>query len=398
MPRQPVIPPATDAPPASPPARLPALPPLLPLIWALLWWLGTGLAEIDRFAPANLQLPYGLLFATATVLLLEVLAGGWRWPELRAGALLLLLALGAAALGTIARSGHPGAGLMGLALPFALVVHYALLARHESQGEACCQGVRHLLGWWLVLLTLSWELAWQARQLAPAPDIWPYFAVVTVLAGGLAVPALGVRQGRWPFSVDEAAYLSLGILPPLLFLILFLPWGCFHFSGADGLPWPYLPLLNVFDAVQLAGLGAMLLLARQMPAGQAPLLRGLSAALAFVWFSSLAARIAHHWGGVPFDTGSLMASTLFHALLTLFWTVTAIATMIGASRRQRREQWFGGMFLLGVVGAKLLLFDAAGRGTLAWTGTLLGVALLLLAASYFAPLPPAAGDGEQEAP
>ena len=88
---------------------------------------------------------------------------------------------------------------------------------------------------------------------------------------------------------------------------------------------------------------------------------------------------------------------LFQALLTLFWTVTAITTMIFASRRQRREQWFGGMFLLGVVGAKLLLFDAAGRGTLAWTGTLLGVALLVLAASYFAPLPPPAGGEEKEA-
>jgi uncharacterized membrane protein len=75
-------------------------------------------------------------------------------------------------------------------------------------------------------------------------------------------------------------------------------------------------------------------------------------------------------------------------LLTLFWTVTAIATMIHASRRGHRARWYGGIGLLGVVGAKLLLFDAAGRGTLEWTATLIGVALLVLAASYFAPLPP----------
>ena len=44
--------------------------------------------------------------------------------------------------------------------------------------------------------------------------------------------------------------------------------------------------------------------------------------------------------------------------------------------------------LLGIVGAKLLLFDATGRGTLTWAATLIGVALLVLAAGYFAPLPP----------
>jgi uncharacterized membrane protein len=64
--------------------------------------------------------------------------------------------------------------------------------------------------------------------------------------------------------------------------------------------------------------------------------------------------------------------------------------MITASRRARREVWFGGFGLLGIVGAKLLLFDATGRGTLTWTGTLIGVALLVLAASYFAPMPPKA--------
>ncbi len=63
-----------------------------------------------------------------------------------------------------------------------------------------------------------------------------------------------------------------------------------------------------------------------------------------------------------------MDSTLFQALLTLFWTVTAIGTMIPASRRGHRERWYGGIGLLGVVGAKLLLFDAAGRGTLDMDG------------------------------
>ena len=113
-------------------------------------------------------------------------------------------------------------------------------------------------------------------------------------------------------------------------------------------------------------------------------------ALAFLWLSALSGRIAHHFGGVPFELSALLASSRFQAVLTLFWTVTAIATMIHASRRHLREQWFAGFALLAVVGGKLLLFDASGRGTATWTLTLIGVALLVLAASYFAPLPPRA--------
>jgi hypothetical protein len=51
--------------------------------------------------------------------------------------------------------------------------------------------------------------------------------------------------------------------------------------------------------------------------------------------------------------------------------------------------WFIGMIAGAIVGAKLLLVDAANAGTVIWTGTLIGVALLVIAASYFAPRPPA---------
>ena len=58
----------------------------------------------------------------------------------------------------------------------------------------------------------------------------------------------------------------------------------------------------------------------------------------------------------------------------------------------QRLLWQGGFALLGVVGAKLMLVDLANAGTLMWTGSLMGVALLVLAASYFAPVPPADED------
>jgi len=365
--------------------------PLLPFVWAMLWWLGAGLGEIQRFALLALHAPYGLLFVAATTLGLEGLAALWRWPQLRAAAALLLAGLWAASFATIDRQGHPLAGMMALALPLAFLAHAALLAAHERRGDTPFAMARHLGAWWLLLIVLGVELAWQADRHLPHPAFWSWAAVAAVGACGVALPAWGARRGLWPFAAPAGRYLSVGLWPSLVALAPTLAWGNLALSGADGLGWPYLPLVNLFDCAQLAGLGALLLGARALKeaqAGAAGNLRRAVGALAFLWLSTLAARIAHHWGGVPFEIGHLMDATLFQALLSLFWTVTAIAAMIHASRAGRRVRWFGGIALLGVVGAKLLLFDAAGRGTLAWTATLIGVAVLVLAAGYFAPLPP----------
>ena len=64
--------------------------------------------------------------------------------------------------------------------------------------------------------------------------------------------------------------------------------------------------------------------------------------------------------------------------------------MIRATRQGSRQGWYGGFALLAVVGVKLLAVDLANAGTAMWTGSLIGVALLVLAASYFAPVPPKA--------
>jgi uncharacterized membrane protein len=116
--------------------------------------------------------------------------------------------------------------------------------------------------------------------------------------------------------------------------------------------------------------------------------RWLALALALIGLAGLAARLAHHWGGVPFETDALMRSALWQALLSLLWTTFAIALMIRAARTFQRESWFAGFGLLAFVGAKLLLVDLGHSGTGAWTASLIGIALLVLAAGYFAPAPP----------
>lgn len=365
----------------------PTIPPALPFVWGLLWWFVPGLNEVHHFLPAADHAAAGLAFVAVSVGLLEVLATRWVWPQAWASALLLLPALWLGAAMGFDQAGHPLAGWMPVAMALALGVHYSLLRRHEAAGEPLQLLARHLLVYWLLLFIAGSEFAWLAEQHMAIADFWQYFAWSLVLTAGVALPLLAAARGIWPFSCPLARYPDLGTLPPLLALALLLVWGNAELSGAVG-ALPYLPVLSLFDLSQMLGLAAMWHVARALPAAQASGLKRLLGGLAFIWLSAMAARLAHQWGGVPFAWHALRHSTLFQALLTLIWTVGSITTMIFASRAQQRGRWYAGFGLLAVVGAKLLLVDARDHGTLTWTATLLGVALLVLAASYFAPRPP----------
>jgi uncharacterized membrane protein len=91
---------------------------------------------------------------------------------------------------------------------------------------------------------------------------------------------------------------------------------------------------------------------------------------------------------VPFQVDLLMHSYLMHAILSLIWTVTSISLMIYATQHSRRSVWFAGFSLLAIVGVKLMMIDLANKGTVMWTASLIGIALLVIAASYFSPAPP----------
>ena len=98
---------------------------------------------------------------------------------------------------------------------------------------------------------------------------------------------------------------------------------------------------------------------------------------------------------MPYLPDHLWDSALLQALVSVAWTAFALAAMVLASRRHARMAWFGGLALLTVVGAKLLLVDLANVSGLLRVLSLLGIGLLVLGAGYLAPVPPkrAAGEG-----
>lgn len=365
----------------------PALPPLIPFLWALGWWFGVGLWEIDRSVPDALQTPIAVLFVMVTVMALEGLAVWWSWPQVRETAILLLVALALACLQSMAKNGHPLPGLMAVIFPAALALNLSLLRHHERQGPVPMEPWRHIGGLWLGLVMIPAEISWQLDQQMTDASLWQFVTWALSLTGGLTLILWGHARSLWPISRTEAQYMPVGAMMPFSLLAMGLPIACFEVSGSES-SLTYLPLLSIFDSAQLLGMAAMWRFAARFEGPNRAVWEKVILAVAFVWFSTLAARIAHAWGGVPFEMHAMSKSTLFQMLLTICWTVTSIVAMIVASRQSKREAWFAGFGLLGVVGAKLLLVDAAGRGTLLWTGTLIGVAVLVLAASYFAPLPP----------
>lgn len=223
-------------------------------------------------------------------------------------------------------------------------------------------------------VALFWALGWWMA--AGLREIHLHAASATGAVLGLAFLAATLAVTVWQHRARQWLPAGQAALLPGAVLALWLAGTNLTEPGALG-GLPYLPVLNAFDVAQFLALAAL-------HAWQ----RRVAALGTFVWISCLAARIAHHWGGVPFTGPALWHSTLAQTLLTLLWTLLAIAAMIRAARIGARLLWQAGFALLALVGAKLLLVDLHNAGTLLWTGSLIGVALLVLAAGYFAPVPP----------
>lgn len=189
----------------------------------------------------------------------------------------------------------------------------------------------------------------------------------------------------WPFEQHRALYLDTLQAPVALLLCAWLIYGNLTHSG-DGSGLPYLPVLNPFDLIHLLGIFAIWKWLRTTHKLLLPGLYGIS----FLWVSAEAARLTHHWSGVTFDVHMLFASSTLQAGLSMLWTAIAMGVMMYASHSKQRALWFYGFALLAIVGIKLMMIDLSNKGTALWTLSLIGIALLIIAASYFSPAPPKA--------
>jgi len=107
----------------------------------------------------------------------------------------------------------------------------------------------------------------------------------------------------------------------------------------------------------------------------------------FIWLTAVLGRAVHFWGDVSYTTHALFDSTLFQASVSILWTLIAFGAMVWATRKDRREVWVVGAWILGIVVVKLFFKDLADAGVARIVSSL-AVGILMLIIGYVSPVPP----------
>lgn len=363
------------------------------LVWSALWLYGTGLNEIDVFVERPWRFAASLALVALPLAAAEFAGRRLDWLVLRRAAVLLPLVLAGGAVAVLDLKRHPFADAAWISWLLAYAGHFTVLRRQEEE-ENLWRDARHALGFCVLAALSGWEASWQLKELLPEIRLARMLGWGVVPAALLAAAHYAARAQAWPLVTNRGAYLSLGAAPVALALGAWTLVLNFDYSGAAG-GWRYVPVFSLLDLGQALVLAVLFAWVREQARARG-LLYAVLGGLTFAWVSAGAARTVHHWLGVPFVWDRLIDSVALQASWSILWTLLALGLMIQATRRGLRTLWFAGFGLLGVVGLKLMLVDTAHVNTLGRTVSLLGVALLVIAASYFAPTPPKSATSGEE--
>lgn len=364
------------------------------LVWSALWLYGTGLNEIDVFVERPWRFAASLALVALPLAAAEFAGRRLDWLVLRRATVLLPLVLAGGAVAVLDLKRHPFADAAWFSWLAAFAGHFAVLKHQEEDGQNVWLAARHALGFCVLAALAGWEASWQLKELLPDIRLARMLGWGVVPALLLAAAHYAARIDAWPLASNRSAYLSVGSAPVVLALAA---WTCvlnFDYSGAVG-GWRYVPVFSLLDLGQALVLAVLFAWVREQSRAKG-LLYAVLGGLTFAWVSAGAARTVHHWLGVPFVWDRQIDSVALQASWSILWTLLALGLMIHATRRGLRTLWFAGFGLLGVVGLKLMLVDTAHVNTLGRTVSLLGVALLVIAASYFAPTPPKSATSGEE--
>ncbi len=357
-------------------------------VWGLLWWWFNGVREINNFLPAGTHADALLAFAALT---------GWIAAEVHrkrpSTALVITTLLGlvsAVPLALLQASDH--------GQPFADHGLWAWLvyAALGTRSLICLRGSGHRLAgvaqfiWWLVWpLAASLLLSWLGNHF----DLAAGWRMAGIALPWLLVAACSQFRWRWlSLPVGESFDVMRTPLQAVLFGVLGLWWVLALMHPGNSAPLPWIPLFNPVELVQLA---VLVLAARVSWHGLPPRVRGLAWSLAgFVLITAATLRTVHHWAGVGWDPDVLLSSSVVQTSLTVVWSVLGVLGWVIGSCRGQRMLWLAGAVLMGVVLAKLVLFDRGHLGDLPGIASFIAYGLLCTVVGYLAPAPPKQETGE----
>lgn len=360
------------------------------LLWGLAWWGGTGTAEIMDRAPDDAKLHLLTAFIAASVGLLAWMGRHYDWTAARRATLGFLPVLPVIALLYLIKHDHLLAGAGTLSWLAAIAAHFALLRIYDN-GRGRLEGLWHFAGAIFFISVISYEVHWRVD--VGFSDVWAASAAILTTLLGAVLIIFGRERLSWPLQRYWNAYLAAAVLM-VAFQVFAIAVAGIDDPG-DPAPIPYIPILNPFDLLTLAGLTIAIFCIQSVQStsnwlGQDRQLYAYIGwgLVAFLLSTIAVVRATHHFTDVPWDSWSLSHSVSVQSSLSIYWAILGLGGMIVGARRSLRWVWLTGAALMALVVAKLFLVDLGNTGTVARIVSFLGVGVMLLVVGYFAPAPP----------
>ncbi len=318
--------------------------PLL-LLWGAGWWLAGGAFELERHLE-RIDLPHAALsWVVVSVAAALLISRAIRWPRLVLVGIALLPAMALVAWIDLHLARTTLENFGWLVWPLAWIVQWSVLYamdRPQRDGESPAPAptpgqlyFAHAISAIALIAQIAWEASEWVDRIAPPETVWLACAAVLPLIAFLLLARPLAGAARWPLTSHRDAY-AIGAGGPIAALTALWFAIATVVSPGTASPLAYVPLLNPLELTLVLALVALFLWSSRFS--------GLRDTTRFAWLgvglfgllNGAALRTAHHWGGIPWQISSLLASKLLQAGLTLAWAATAVVLMFFATRRALR--------------------------------------------------------------
>lgn len=218
-------------------------------------------------------------------------------------------------------------------------------------------------------------------------------SVIFVISLFIAISYILAMKVNWIKEYQDTYWVVT--LPVGALLILSLIFANFNDGTESGIK--FIPLFNLMDLMGIIGIWIsykFMSVIKQSPKYQAllqnnlPIFNYIIPAIIFWWANGILLRGLVFVTDIDWSSYAIINSKVIQTVLAIIWAITALVTMVMATRNTSRSQWFIGGVLLAVVIAKLFLIDTSLSSGLLRALAFIGVAILILLIGYFSPLPP----------